>query len=161
MSKLLACTVYISKDNLPQIQASLQSDFIILQDWLLHNKLLLNKTKSYYIIFGTRQKLKSKPGSCVITCNDGSSLHKVDKIKYLGVWLDTELSFKLHIKQVLRKVNFGINVLYRARNCFTYSVCIKLASQLILPIIDYMYMYIKMHLTQTLFHSLLISLITV
>lgn len=129
--------IYISKPYLPQLQASLQSDFIILQDWLVHNKLLLNKTKSYYIIFGTIQKLKSKSGSCVINCNDGFSLHKVDKIKYLGVWLDTELSFTLHIEQVLRKVNFGINILYRARNCFTRSVRIKLASQLILPIIDY------------------------
>ena len=89
------------------------------------------------MIFGTRQKLKSNPGSCVIICNHGTSLHKVDKIKYLGVWLDSELSFKSHINHVLRKVNFGINVLHRSRNCFTCSVRKKIASQLILPILDY------------------------
>ena len=77
--------IYTSKPDLPQIQASLQSDFNILQHWFSHNKLLLNKTKSNIMIFGTREKLKSNPISCVLTCNDGTPLHKVDKIKYLGV----------------------------------------------------------------------------
>lgn len=89
------------------------------------------------MLFGTRQKLKSNPSSCVINCNDGSPLHKVDTFKYLGVWLDSELTFKPHINQLLRKVNFGINMLYRSRNCFSFNVRKKLATQLILPIIDY------------------------
>ncbi len=75
------------------------------------------------MIFGTKQKLKSKPGSCVINCNDGSPLHKVNSSKYLGVWLDSELTFKPHLNHLLRKVNFGINMLYHSRNCFSFSVC--------------------------------------
>ena len=74
------------------------------------------------MIFGTRQKLKSEPDSCIITCSDCTPLLQVEKFKYLGVWLDSELSFKPHIDHVLRKVNYGINVLYRSRNCFTQSV---------------------------------------
>ncbi len=89
------------------------------------------------MIFGTRKKLKSKTGSCVIKCNDGTHLHKVDKMKYLGVYLDPELSFKAHIDYVLRKVNFGIKNLYQSHNCFTHNIRKKLASQLILPILDY------------------------
>jgi len=129
--------LYTSKHDLPQIQACLQYDFKILQDWLLYNKLLLNKTKTYLMIFGTRQKLKSETNACIITCSDGTPLPQVDKFKYLGVWLDSKLSFKIHIGHILRKVNYGINALYRSRNCFTYSVRKKLASQLILPIFDY------------------------
>ena len=128
--------IYTSKSDFSQIQISLQSDFNILQDWLSHNKLLLNKKKSYTMVFGTRQKLKSKP-NVVITCKDGTSLHKVDSFKYLGVWLDSELSFKLHIKHVIQKVNNGISVLHRSHNCFTLSVGKRIASQLILPIMDY------------------------
>ena len=129
--------IYTSKPDLPQIQASLQSDFNILQHWFSHNKLLLNKTKSNIMIFGTREKLKSNPISCVLTCNDGTPLHKVDKIKYLGVWLYFELSLKLDVDHVLHEVNLGINVLHRSQNCFTRGVCKKLASQLILMILDY------------------------
>ena len=88
------------------------------------------------MVFGTRQKLKSKP-NVVIKCKDGTSLHKVDSFKYLGVWLDSELSFKLRIKHVIQKVNYGIGVLHRSRNCFTLSVRKRIAFQLILPIMDY------------------------
>lgn len=41
--------IYTSKPDLPQNQASDN----ILQEWLSNNKLLLNKTKSYIMIFGT------------------------------------------------------------------------------------------------------------
>lgn len=129
--------IYTSQSDITQIQSSLQSDFISVQEWLSCNKLLLNKSKSYIMIFGTRQKLKSIPGSCVINCNDGSPLHKVDTFKYLGVWLDSELTFKSHINHLLRKVNFGISMLFRSRTCFSFNVRKKLATQLILPIIDY------------------------
>ncbi|KAK0147983.1 hypothetical protein N1851_012350 [Merluccius polli] len=113
------------------------SDFSILEDWLLQNKLLLNKNKSVVMIFGTNSKLKSISDSCKISCKDGTTLQKVDKMKYLGVWLDPTLSFKTHIDYMIRKVNCRINMLYRSRNCFTFSVRKKLAMQLIFPILDY------------------------
>ncbi len=100
--------IYVSNSDILHIQLSLQYDINILQDWLLDNKLVLNKTKSYTMIFGSRQKLKSRSCSCAILCKDGTSLHKVDSIKYLGVWLDSELSFKSHINHILHKINFGI-----------------------------------------------------
>lgn len=51
--------------------------------------------------------------------------------------LDPELSFKHHIAQIVRKVNFSVGTLYRSRNCFSLPVRKKLATQLILPIFDY------------------------
>lgn len=89
------------------------------------------------MIFGSRYKLNSKTCSCVISCKDGTPLHRVDTIKYLGVWLDSKLSFKPHINHVLRKVNVGMSILHRSRNCFSYSVRKKLVVQLIFPFFDY------------------------
>ena len=45
--------IYASNSVSIQIQLSLQSDFNMLQDWLL-----ATKKKSYVMIFGSRQKLK-------------------------------------------------------------------------------------------------------
>lgn len=73
--------IYTSKPDLPQIEAFLLSDFNILQDGLSHKKLLLNITNSYIMTFDTRQKLRSKSRSCLITCNDSTSLHKVNNTK--------------------------------------------------------------------------------
>lgn len=129
--------IYSSKPNLPQIHTALQSDFNTVQDWLLSNKLLLNKAKSFTMVFGTKQNITVKSNNLNIICKDGSSLHKVDKFKYLGLWLDCELSFRIHIDSVLHKVNYGISVLYHSRNCFTLNIRKKLASELILPFFDY------------------------
>lgn len=52
-----------------QIQLSLQYDFNILKDWILDNKSVLSETKSYVMIFGSRQKLQSKSCLCAILWN--------------------------------------------------------------------------------------------
>ena len=91
------------------------------------------------MLFGTNQKLSSitlnQPYH--IACLDGTQLERVDHIKYLGLWLDSELSFKCHIDNIIRKMNFSSGVLYRNRECFTRTVRKKLVLQLILPIMDY------------------------
>ena len=129
--------IYTSKSNILQIQNALQLDFDAVQNWLSSNRLLLNKTKSYSMVFGTKHNLKSKSNNLIITCNDGMNLHRVEHFKYLGLWLDSELTFKPHTDSILRKINFGISVLFRSQNCFTLNVRRKLALQLILPFFDY------------------------
>ncbi len=124
--------IYVSNPHLTQIQNMLQSDFNALQEWLYSNNLLLNKGKSQTMIFGTKRMIKLKSNNVnvmmVHTC--------IERIN-LGVWLDPELSFKPHIDCILRKVNFGISVLYRSKKCFSFNVRKKLALQLILPFFDY------------------------
>lgn len=58
-------------------------------------------------------------------------------MKYLGVWIDSELRFKPHIDHVMKKVHLGVGVLYRSRRCFTFNVRKRLVSQLVLSIMDY------------------------
>lgn len=91
-------------------------------------------------MFGYRQKLKSKICSCVVSCKDVTPLDKVDIFKYLGIWLDSELSFKLHINHILHKIYFRISILHRSQNSFSYSVHKKLDSQLICPML-----YVQCH----------------
>ncbi len=129
--------IYVSNPHLTQIQNMFQSDFNALQKWLYSNNLLLNKSKSQTMIFGTKRMIKLKSNNLNVICNDGAHLHRADQLKYLGVWLDPELSFKPHIDCVLRKVHFGISVLYRSKNKFSFNVRKKLALQLILPFFDY------------------------
>ena len=131
--------IYTSQSTLPLIQSTLQSNFNQLEAWLSANKLLINKTKTNTMLFGTKQNLASKTinESINITCLDGTHLHRVEQIKYLGLWLDSELNYKCHIDNIVRKINFSTGVLYRNRKCFTFTVRKKLVQHLILPIMDY------------------------
>ncbi|KAK0149616.1 hypothetical protein N1851_009629 [Merluccius polli] len=106
-----------------KLWADLQSDFNNLQRWLANNKLLLNKNKTHIMIFGTRQRIKftSNIHSLRISCLDNTLLQKVAHTKYLGLHLDSELSFKYHINHIAHKMNYNLSVLFRSRNCFPFK----------------------------------------
>lgn len=60
------------------------------------------------MIFGTPYNIKSKSkaySSCVITCFNGTLLQKAEHTKFLGLWLDSELSFKCNINHIVKKMN--------------------------------------------------------
>ena len=56
-----------------------------------------------------------------ITTLDGSDLEYVDDYKYLGVWLDCELSFQTHIKHLQSKIKSRIGFLFRNKASFTHA----------------------------------------
>lgn len=79
MPMTLSYTIYIKlqmNDKLPQIQASLQSDHNILRVRL--NKSVVNIKQnpvSWFLFCETLwNSKKTKPGLCMITCNDGARL---------------------------------------------------------------------------------------
>ena len=84
------------------------------QRWFCENDLLLNPDKSEVCFFGTRQKLRhvDKPSSIKVT---GCCIDMCEKLKTLGVTLDSALTFENHINGVVRSYNFHIRVLRHIR----------------------------------------------
>ncbi len=129
--------IYTSDSDISQICHSLQSDFNLVQNWFHNNKLVLNKKKSCRMAFGTQHNRSSYPSNLQIYFDDGSPLEKVDSFKYLGLWIDPELSFKPHIDFIIKRVYGCLSSLYHSINCFTFHVRKRIITQLVLPIIDY------------------------
>ena len=128
--------LYSSSSDILQIQHSLQSDFNLVQIWFSSNKLLLNKKKSYSMLFCTQpDHLLSSNWS--ISLLDGTTIEKIEEFKYLGLWLDSQLSFKPHINAITKKIFGCLKSLYRSVDCFSQEVRKRLIMQLILPILDY------------------------
>lgn len=71
------------------------------QRWLSDNTLLLNKTKSYAMLL--QRKATAGENTLNLHFRD-SSPRVISDFKYLGVWLDTDLSFKTHIHKHYSKV---------------------------------------------------------
>ena len=65
-------------------------------------QLLLNASKTKCMLFS--RSLPAPAHSSSITTLDGSDLEYVDNYKYLGVWLDCELSFQTHMKHLQSKI---------------------------------------------------------
>uniref|UniRef100_A0A8C5WL05 Reverse transcriptase domain-containing protein n=1 Tax=Leptobrachium leishanense TaxID=445787 RepID=A0A8C5WL05_9ANUR len=72
------------------------------EKWIKHNKLFLNTDKTVMMLFGTAPKLHKlqNPHLCVGTKSNGT-LTSVTSLKYLGMWLDPNLSFGPHIEKLI------------------------------------------------------------
>lgn len=129
--------VYTSSYDISKIQTSLQFDFNLIQTWFSSNLLLLNKNKSYSMLFATRSALHKQNNSLHVKFVDGTPLKNVEEFKYLGLWLDSQLTFRTHIDSIVKNINCSLRILYRSINCFTKQIRLKIITQLLLPIIDY------------------------
>ena len=77
------------------------------------NTLTLNIDKTYYMIFH-RARIKNKDFSLGISINN-CALKEVENCKYLGIILDTRISWVEHITYVKNKISKGIGIMYQAR----------------------------------------------
>ena len=83
-----------------------------LSAWFLSNKLTLNTEKSSFTIFKSPRRIIDLPNSISYL---NQKLNRVSHIKFLGVTLDENLSFNLHINEVCNKLKNLFHVFYSIR----------------------------------------------
>uniref|UniRef100_A0A8C5WJ41 Reverse transcriptase domain-containing protein n=1 Tax=Leptobrachium leishanense TaxID=445787 RepID=A0A8C5WJ41_9ANUR len=130
--------IYTSKPNLPQLEAVLQEQFTGVEKWIANNKLFLNTDKTVAMLFGTAPKLHKlqTPHLCVGTKSNGM-LTTVTSLKYLGMWLDPNLSFGPHIEKLSSKLYPKLGALYRNKSCLSPAVRKQIVQQMLMPAIEY------------------------
>ena len=104
--------------------------------WFLENSLLLNPSKTEAVLFGTRiqrSKVATSDGIDVA----GTSVPFRDKVKLLGVTLDSALSMDRHVTEVVRNCNYHIRALRHIRPLLTPAVTKMLAHSIVTSRFDY------------------------
>ena len=106
-------TLYITYSNIKYIRFCLEHDLLTMQDWFLANKLTLNIGKSVCILFGkhNNQKLEIQLG--------GITIPQSRLTKFLGMWIDQDLSWKEHVSKLILKLKGKINLLRTGKNFLT------------------------------------------
>ena len=113
--------------------------------------------KSCCMVFGTKYGLSHLP-ELFINFSDGTPLERVNVFKYLGLWMDPELTFKPHIVFICKRIYGCLGSLYHSINCFSFQLRKRIISQLYLPYSIMLMLFIKTPLTPS--SNLLIFYIT-
>ena len=91
----LSCEYDIFKTKVPECLEQVQS-------WASEHLLKLNKEKTEILVFGNTAFLKNLTIHGVFTdINEKSCIRFAESAKYLGVWLDTHLTFDVHVSNLL------------------------------------------------------------
>jgi hypothetical protein len=87
--------------------------------WLEANKLTLNISKSNYVIFHPYQK-KTNYNPQIIVYDSNSKtflpLQIKSNVKYLGLFIDSNLTWKVHIDYISLKISRAVGIIARLRH---------------------------------------------
>ena len=86
-------------------------DMDILQKWCASNRLSVNYSKTYYMLFSNKSLAQLPP---LIFSNN--IIKRTSQHKLLGVTLDDHITFKSHISEVCLKVSRIVALLYQVRD---------------------------------------------
>ncbi len=96
------------------IEETLQNEMRHTISFLNSRKLTLNERKTVFMIFHSQYATINSPS--FIHINNNFCLSKVDKFKYLGLWLDSHLKFDEHASTVETKISKSIGALWKLRD---------------------------------------------
>ena len=112
----------------------MQTDFNSLAKWC-DNNLSINIKKTKVMTFGTKQKIDKVPQ---FTINfKGKNIEQVNTYKYLGIHLDTSLSFKEQINEVSKLVSHKAYCLAKIKRFVGTRIACQLYKTYVQPYFDY------------------------
>ena len=103
--------IYFESKNLKLLERTMNKELDKLYEWLCINRLSLNISKTNFVIFCP----PSKPKVPITIKINKEAIDESQYVKYLGILIDSELSFKYHIVELKKKISRSIGVLYRLR----------------------------------------------
>ena len=109
-------------------------------DWLLANRLTLNIDKSNYVLFHPHQRKIGTDINLRVYDNEHKMLKQLEHktyVKYLGVLIDKNLSWKYHIDFIALKISKTIGIISRLRHFIPTPILLNIYRSLIYPYISY------------------------
>ena len=127
--------IYISGSDLNFITSALQQDLNKIVAWCEESKLTINVKKTKYVIFGLKSQTK-KIGDHHMTVN-ATKLDKVNSYKYLGITLDSNLTFNKHIENCKKFATHKVFLLSKIRKYINMETSLKIFKSMVIPYIEY------------------------
>ena len=128
-------SIMCKANNVHELQSQLNACVSKVAAWFKVNKLTLNIDKTKFMICGTKRTLE-KFHDIKLTFN-GSVIERVDEFKYLGVKLDSSLSWSARIDNLCKNVSKRTGIIKRVKNFLPHQTTVMLSNALVIPHFDY------------------------
>ena len=106
-------TIYMSHKNEKFLNWCIEEDLKIISDWFKANALTLNLDKTVCMKFRPKKfagcnRTAFAGGNIYV---DGIAVPEVKETKFLGIWIDTRLSWNMHLSKLFVKLKRNLNLL--------------------------------------------------
>ena len=117
------------------LESNLNEELSKVHSWLCGNKLSLNINKSNFVLFHPIQKKKLSKSVALVINNQ--SLTEENSIRYLVIYIDSNLNWKSHINYIAKKVKRSIGTLSKLRYYLNSKTLLDLYYALVYPVLTY------------------------
>jgi uncharacterized protein YlzI (FlbEa/FlbD family) len=129
--------IYVSGKSVEEVTDKLQKCLDEVQIWYYRNKLKINASKCNTLLLGTAQKLKTVDiDKCSITFGN-CILKRANSVKYLGITIDSNLSWDQHISNMCRSIAPKIALLRRLKGSVPKEILCQIYKTYIQPLFEY------------------------
>ena len=125
--------IFYQCSNLDTLQKTVNFELKKMSLWLNGNRLALNISKTNFVIFAA----KNKPLKNVTLLINKKAIEEKDHVKYLGVLIDSQLTFKYHVTAVSKKISRATGLMYRIRRYVDNKTPTMIYNTLVYPFLLY------------------------
>ena len=123
---------FCSGTDVAELNIKVSNELAKLKFWFAANKLSLNPEKTNFMVFS-----KMKINYNFIIKIDAKVINRVNKTKFLGVFIDENLTWKENIKYITTKLSKSIAIMYRTSVMLNKNSIRLLYCTLFLPYLSY------------------------
>ena len=98
-------STYLSEEGVFPFLHALKAETEVVLDWFRINEMKSNSDKCHLIVAENDHRPFYISNSCIYLDGKRELLQSEELVKLLGVWIDNKLTFKEHIKTLLKKGN--------------------------------------------------------
>ena len=127
--------IFASLKDKEELYRIMNSELVKLSEWFAHNKLTLNYCKLEYIDFSKPAISSQGPVSSLWI--DGNQVKEVSESKFLGVYIDKQITWRGHIDRIKRKLSQTLGIIGKARGFMQEPELLQLYNTMVLPHLQY------------------------
>jgi hypothetical protein len=127
--------ILFSHEDPKTLEDTINTELMHITNWFKLNKLSLNIKKTNYIIF--KNKHSNKPNINLNIEIDGTTLQQVNTTKFLGLLIDSNLSWNSHTQHISKIISKLNGVIRKVRTFLPQESLHTLYNSLVLPYFSY------------------------